>query len=156
SLANGETNIVIGTHSLIQADVKFLQLGIIIIDEQYRFGVQQRAMLRVKGLSPDVLSMTATPIHITLAITAFGYMYVSTIKQLPVSRKTIQTYCVKENILPRVLTFIRKNIERGEQAYFVSPLIEESDVLDYQNAIDLYNQLISYYPSHIKIALLHG
>src|SRR5690625_3377968 len=156
SIANGETNIVIGTHSLIQADVQFLQLGTIIIDEQHRFAVQQRAMLREKGLSPDVLFMTATPIPRTLAITAFGDMDVSTIKQLPAGRKTIQTYWVKENILPRVLTFIQKNIERGEQAYFVSPLIEESDVLDYQNAIDLYNQLISYYPSHIKIALLHG
>ncbi len=155
-IKNNLIHIVIGTHSLIQDDVQFSQLGFIVIDEQHRFGVEQRSMLRKKGLYPDVLFMTATPIPRTLAITAFGDMDVSSIKELPAGRKAVQTFWVKENILPRVLTFIEKNISRGEQAYFVSPLIEESDVLDYQNAIDLYEQLLSYYPPSIKIGLLHG
>lgn len=149
-------DIVIGTHSLIQEDVEFRELGLIIIDEQHRFGVKQRKTLREKGLAPDVLFMTATPIPRTLAITAFGDMDVSIIDELPQGRKEIETYWVKENMLDRVLQFILKAVQNGEQAYIVSPLIEESEAFDYQNAIDLYHQLQDYYPENVKVGLLHG
>src|SRR5690625_235687 len=155
-LANNEIQIVIGTHSLIQEDVQFYNLGLIVIDEQHRFGVEQRRTLRKKGLHPDVLFMTATPIPRTLAITAFGDMDVSVIKQLPAGRKEVNTYWVKDNLFERVLQFIQKNISRGEQAYIVAPLIEESDAFEYQNAVDLYNQLLAYYPQEIEVGLLHG
>lgn len=155
-IANNEIQIIIGTHSLIQEDVIFSRLGLTIIDEQHRFGVQQRKQLREKGLQPDVLFMTATPIPRTLAITAFGDMDVSIIDEMPAGRKEIETYWVKDNMLDRVLTFIHKRIKQGEQAYVVSPLIEESEAFDYQNAIDLYQQLQDYYPPEVKIGLLHG
>lgn len=151
-----EVDIVIGTHSLIQEEVVFDCLGMIIIDEQHRFGVEQRRTLREKGLQPDVLFMTATPIPRTLAITAFGDMDVSIINELPAGRKEIETYWVKENLLDRVLTFIQKKVAAGEQAYIVSPLIEESEAMDYQNAVDLYEQLQNYYPPNMNIGLLHG
>lgn len=155
-ITENEAHIIIGTHSLIQDEVKFHQLGLIIIDEQHRFGVEQRRTLRKKGLHPDVLFMTATPIPRTLAITAFGDIDVSTIKQLPSGRKAIETHWVTDAYLERILAFVQKNIDQGEQAYFVTPLIEESDVFDYQNAVDLYEQLIQTFPAHIKIGLLHG
>src|SRR5699024_7062814 len=107
-------------------------------------------------LAPDVLFMTATPIPRTLAITAFGDMDVSIIDELPQGRKEIETYWVKENKLDRVLQFILKGVRKGEQAYIVSPLIEESEAFDYQNAIDLYNQLEAYYPEEVQVGLLHG
>lgn len=155
-IKRNEVDIIIGTHSLIQEEVQFSNLGLIIIDEQHRFGVKQRKTLREKGLSPDVLFMTATPIPRTLAITAFGDMDVSMIDELPKGRKEIETYWVKENMLDRVLQFVQKAVNRGEQAYIVSPLIEESEAFDYQNAIDLYHQLQDYYPSNVNIGLLHG
>src|SRR5699024_4418785 len=113
-------------------------------------------MLREKGLEPDVLFMTATPIPRTLAITAFGDMDVSVIDELPAGRKEIETYWIKDNMSDRVLQFIQKRVHAGEQAYIVSPLIEESEAFDYQNAVDLYHQLQEYYPSTIRIGLLHG
>lgn len=155
-MEQNEVDIVIGTHSLIQDEIIFHKLGLIIIDEQHRFGVKQRKTLREKGLDPDVLFMTATPIPRTLAITAFGDMDVSIIDELPKGRKEIETYWVKENMLDRVLQFIQKAVDQGEQAYVVSPLIEESEAFDYQNAIDLYHQLQAYYPEDVKIGLLHG
>jgi len=155
-IASGQANIVIGTHSLIQEEVIFKDLGLIIIDEQHRFGVKQRRMLRKKGIHPDVLFMTATPIPRTLAITAFGDIDVSTIRQLPAGRKEIETHWVTESYFDRVLSFVQKNIEKGEQAYIVTPLIEESEAFDYQNAIDLFNNLTQFYPEHIKVGLLHG
>lgn len=156
AIENHEANIVIGTHALIQDDVIFDDLGLVIVDEQHRFGVEQRRKLRDKGLHPDVLFMTATPIPRTLAITSFGDMDVSIIDEMPVGRKEIETYWTKENTFERVLTFIQKRINHGEQAYLVCPLIEESDKLDIQNAVDLYHQLESFYSSHIKVGLMHG
>jgi len=155
-LQQNEIQVVIGTHSLIQEEVEFHRLGLIIIDEQHRFGVNQRKMLREKGLQPDVLFMTATPIPRTLAITAFGDMDVSIIDELPQGRKEIETYWVKENMLDRVLQFIERRVAANEQAYIVSPLIEESEAFDYQNAIDLYQQLQIYFPENMEIGLLHG
>src|SRR5699024_7157666 len=119
-------------------------------------GVRQRRMLREKGLKPDVLFMTATPIPRTLAITAFGDMDVSLIDELPKGRKKIETYWVKDNMFQRVLAFIQKRAAHGEQAYIVSPLIEESEAFDYQNAVELYHHLENYYPETINVGLLHG
>src|SRR5699024_7963377 len=121
-----------------------------------RFGVEQRRILREKGLHPDTLFMTATPIPRTLSITAFGDMDISIIDELPQGRKETETFWVKENMLERILIFIKKRIDQGEQAFVVSPLIEESENFDYQNAIDLFNQLRTYYPQDVGIGLLHG
>jgi len=151
-----EADIVIGTHALIQDDVFFNDLGLVIVDEQHRFGVEQRRTLREKGLNPDVLFMTATPIPRTLAITAFGDMDVSMIDELPGGRKEIKTYWAKENMLERILLFIQKNVAAGQQAYIICPLIEESDKLDIQNAVDLYHELEQFYPTDVKVGLMHG
>lgn len=155
SLQMGLIDIVIGTHALIQDDVVFRRLGLVVTDEQHRFGVNQRSILRKKGLNPDVLSMTATPIPRTLAITVFGDMDVSTIKELPKGRKPIKTYWVKHEMMDRVLGFIRREAELGHQTFFICPLIEESEKLDVQNAIDLHAQLRLAMPE-LKIGLLHG
>ncbi|MFA1818608.1 ATP-dependent DNA helicase RecG [Virgibacillus oceani] len=156
SVENHDVHIVIGTHALIQEDVYFDDLGIAIVDEQHRFGVNQRRELRDKGLNPDVLFMTATPIPRTLAITAFGDMDVSVIDEMPAGRKEIETYWVKDNMLERVLQFIQIRLSAGEQAYVICPLIEESDKLDIQNAVDLYEQLKGFYPSNVNVGLMHG
>ncbi|MGX8793368.1 ATP-dependent DNA helicase RecG [Oceanobacillus sp. M60] len=155
-IENQEIDIVIGTHALIQEDVLFKALGLAIVDEQHRFGVAQRRTLRDKGLDPDVLFMTATPIPRTLAITTFGDMDVSIINQLPSGRKEIETLWVKENMFERILDFIQERVKQGEQAYIISPLIEESDKLDIQNAVDLYHQLTAYYDNEMEIGLMHG
>src|SRR5699024_9117571 len=125
-----KVNIVIGTHALIQDDVFFDDLGLVIVDEQHRFGVEQRRKLRNKGLYPDVLFMTATPIPRTLAITAFSDMDVSLIDEMHAGRKEIETYWTTAQKFKRVLNFIQKKITQGEQAYIVCPLIEESDKMD--------------------------
>lgn len=156
AIENHEADIVVGTHALIQDDVFFNDLGFVIVDEQHRFGVEQRRALREKGLNPDVLFMTATPIPRTLAITAFGDMDVSVIDEMPSGRKAIETYWAKENTFDRILQFIAKRAEQGEQAYVVCPLIEESDKLDIQNAVDLYHQLEEFYSGSLQIGLLHG
>lgn len=155
SLQMGLTDIVVGTHALIQEDVYFRQLGLVVTDEQHRFGVNQRSILRRKGYNPDVLTMTATPIPRTLAITAFGDMDVSTISERPKGRIPISTYWVKHNMMDRVLGFISREIDQGRQAYFICPLIEESDKLDVQNAIDLHIQMQQAFPSY-RVGLLHG
>lgn len=155
-LKDHEAHIVVGTHALIQDDVYFNDLGLVIIDEQHRFGVEQRRRLREKGLHPDMLFMTATPIPRTLAITAFGDMDVSVIDEMPANRKEIETYWVNEKMLERVLNFIKKKALKGEQAYIICPLIEESDKMDIQNAVDLYNQLQHYYQTDVSVGLMHG
>jgi len=155
ALQMGLIDVVVGTHALIQDDVYFRSLGLVVTDEQHRFGVNQRSVLRRKGLNPDVLTMTATPIPRTLAITAFGDMDVSTLREKPHGRKSIKTYFVKHNMLDRVLSFIRKEVNAGRQAYIICPLIEESDKLDVQNAIDLHVQMQQAFPD-LSVGLLHG
>jgi ATP-dependent DNA helicase RecG len=155
-LENHKIHILVGTHALIQDDVHFKTLGLVVVDEQHRFGVEQRRTLSNKGLHPDVLFMTATPIPRTLAITAFGDMDVSVIDEMPAGRKDIETYWTKANTFDRVLGFIEKHVNNGEQAYIICPLIEESEKLDIQDAVDLYNQLVEYYPSTINVGLMHG
>ncbi|MFD2612935.1 ATP-dependent DNA helicase RecG [Paenibacillus gansuensis] len=155
ALQMGLLDIVVGTHALIQEDVFFRQLGLVVTDEQHRFGVNQRSILRRKGMNPDVLTMTATPIPRTLAISAFGDMDVSTLRELPKGRKPIETFWVKHDKLERVLAFIRKEVSQGRQAYVICPLIEESDKLEYQNALDVHAQLQFEFPD-LRVGLLHG
>jgi ATP-dependent DNA helicase RecG len=155
-LAEGKIDILIGTHALIQDEVTFHKLGFVITDEQHRFGVEQRRVLREKGENPDVLFMTATPIPRTLAITVFGEMDVSIIDELPAGRKTIETYWAKPEMLERVLAFVEKELIKGHQAYVICPLIEESDKLDVQNAIDVHTTLTHYFQNRYKVGLMHG
>jgi ATP-dependent DNA helicase RecG len=154
-LAMGTIDVVVGTHALIQKDVYFNNLGLIITDEQHRFGVEQRRQLRRKGTAPDVLLMTATPIPRTLAMTAFGDLDVSILDELPAGRKKIKTEWYKEEMLNRVFRFMYGQISKGRQAYVVCPLIEESDKLDVQNVLDMYSLLKNTFP-HFRIGLLHG
>ena len=152
----GQVDMVIGTHALIQDGVQYNHLGLVIVDEQHRFGVAQRRILREKGDNPDVLMMTATPIPRTLAITAFGDMDVSIIDQMPAGRKPIITRWVKHEQLEVVLDWIKKELVKGAQVYFISPLIEESEALDLKNAIDLEEELQAYFGGDARVSLLHG
>ncbi|MEK4970434.1 ATP-dependent DNA helicase RecG [Cytobacillus sp. FSL R7-0696] len=155
-LEAGNIDIVIGTHALIQTEVVFKKLGLVITDEQHRFGVEQRRVLRQKGENPNVLFMTATPIPRTLAITAFGEMDVSIIDEMPAGRKVIETYWAKLDMLERVLGFMEKELRGGQQAYVICPLIEESEKLDVQNAIDVHTILMQYFQDRYKVGLMHG
>ena len=155
-LQSGMLNVVVGTHALIQEDVFFSNLGLVITDEQHRFGVEQRKVLREKGLTPDVLFMTATPIPRTLAITVYGDMDVSIIDEMPAGRKKIETYWVKHTAFEQMLQFVEKELRNGQQAYVICPLIEESDKLDVQNAIDVHAQLSHYYQGRFQVGLMHG
>ena len=156
-LESGEIQMITGTHALIQESVNYQALGLVITDEQHRFGVNQRRMFREKGQNPDVLMMTATPIPRTLAITAFGNMDVSIIDELPAGRKPITTRWVKhEQLLSSVLPWVSDEIAKGAQVYFISPLIEESEVMDLKNATDLFHDLQAFFDDKVKVALLHG
>lgn len=155
-LKNNDIQLLIGTHALIQDDIEFNKLGLVITDEQHRFGVEQRRLLREKGVHTDVLFMTATPIPRTLAITVFGEMDVSIIDELPAGRKTIETYWVKPDIIERILVFIEREVSKGRQAYVICPLIEESDKLDFQNALDVHSMLTHYYQDRYRVGLMHG
>ncbi|WP_279664967.1 ATP-dependent DNA helicase RecG [Ectobacillus ponti] len=155
-LEAGEVDVLVGTHALIQDEVNFHRLGLVITDEQHRFGVSQRRVLREKGESPDVLFMTATPIPRTLAITAFGEMDVSVIDEMPAGRKKIETYWAKHDMFERVLSFAEKELQKGRQAYVICPLIEESEKLDVQNAIDLHSMLTFHFREKCRIGLMHG
>ncbi|HFI0567745.1 TPA: ATP-dependent DNA helicase RecG [Streptococcus suis] len=156
AISNGQVAMIVGTHALIQESVSYHQLGLVVTDEQHRFGVKQRRLFREKGANPDVLMMTATPIPRTLAITAFGDMDVSIINQLPAGRKPIITRWVKHQQLPTVLEWLEKELKSGAQVYFISPLIEESEALDLKNAIDLQVELQSHFGSQVTVDLLHG
>lgn len=155
SLQMGMLDIVVGTHALIQEDVFFRALGLVVTDEQHRFGVNQRSILRRKGYNPDVLTMTATPIPRTLAITVFGDMDVSTLSERPKGRVPITTYWVKHDLMERVLKLVNREVDQGRQAYLICPLIEESEKLDVQNAIDLHVQMSQAFPDY-TVGLLHG
>ncbi|HFI0935930.1 ATP-dependent DNA helicase RecG [Streptococcus suis] len=156
AISDGQVDMIVGTHALIQESVSYHQLGLVVTDEQHRFGVKQRRLFREKGANPDVLMMTATPIPRTLAITAFGDMDVSIINQLPAGRKPIITRWVKHQQLPTVLEWLEKELKSGAQVYFISPLIEESEALDLKNAIDLQAELQAYFGSQVTVDLLHG
>ena len=136
-LAAGDINLVVGTHALVQGTVNFRSLGLAIIDEQHRFGVVQRATLRAKGLMPDVLVMTATPIPRTLALTVYGDLDVSVIRDMPPGRRAIQTIVKPESRREEVYALVRKALDEGRQVYIVYPLIEESEKVDLKAATEM-------------------
>ncbi|MDN7144387.1 ATP-dependent DNA helicase RecG [Liquorilactobacillus mali] len=156
NLKKGTINLVVGTHALIQPDIEFLNLGLVVTDEQHRFGVGQRQILREKGKSPDVLMMTATPIPRTLALTTYGEMDVSTIRELPKGRKAIRTQWVKNRQLASAYEFLERELANNSQAYIVSPLIEESEAMDLKNAEEIFNKTNERLGSRYQVGLLHG
>ncbi|MDD2554800.1 MAG: ATP-dependent DNA helicase RecG [Syntrophaceticus sp.] len=155
SLQNGTTDIIIGTHALLQDEVAFANLGLIVIDEQHRFGVKQRDRLLAKANAPDVLIMTATPIPRSLTLTVYGDLDLSVIDELPPGRKEIKTYFMPVSEKNRVYGFVRTELEKGRQAFVVCPLIEESEHLDVEAAIVRHQELSSEF-SEFQVALLHG
>jgi len=155
-LASGELPLLVGTHALIEDPVQFQQLGLVVIDEQHRFGVQQRARLQQKGNSPHVLTMTATPIPRTLALTLHGDLDVSQIDELPPGRKPIQTTLLAGRDRSHAYDLIRREVAQGRQIYVVLPLVEESEKLDLKSAIDEYQHLQEVVFPEFKVGLLHG
>ena len=155
-LADGSINMIIGTHALIQEGVNFHNLGLVIIDEQHRFGVEQRARLQQKGTYPHVLIMTATPIPRTMTLSVYGDLAVSLIKEMPPGRKPVKTYVVDSSYKERLRTFFGKEMAEGRQVYVVCPLVEESEKLDLQAAEELYLELKEYFYKAYEVGLVHG
>ena len=155
-LADGSINMIIGTHALIQEGVNFYNLGLVIIDEQHRFGVEQRARLQQKGTYPHVLIMTATPIPRTMTLSVYGDLAVSLIKEMPPGRKPVKTYAVDSSYKERLRTFFGKEMAEGRQVYVVCPLVEESEKLDLQAAEELYLELKEYFYKAYEVGLVHG
>src|SRR5688572_2668587 len=157
-LSEGTIKILIGTHAVIEDVVKFQKLGIVIIDEQHKFGVAQRAKLWEKAeVPPHVLVMTATPIPRTLAMTAYGDLDYSAIDELPPGRQPVVTVHRYESQRSKVMSFVRAEIDKGRQAYIIFPLIEESDKLDYENLMNGYEVVKGYFPEpKYWISMVHG
>ena len=156
NLKNGHIDLVIGTHALMQEKVNYDKLGLVITDEQHRFGVNQRGLLKNKGNEPDILYMSATPIPRTYALTIYGDMDISNIKTKPSNRKDIITYLKQPNEIKEVLTMIYKELKLNHQIYVVAPLIEESENSDLENVAILKNKFELAFGSHYKIGVLHG
>jgi ATP-dependent DNA helicase RecG len=155
-LSAGDIHLIVGTHALVQGTVHFKSLGLAIIDEQHRFGVVQRATLRSKGLMPDVLVMTATPIPRTLALTVYGDLDVSVIRDLPPGRRAIATAAKPESRRDDVYAAVREELNRGRQVYVVYPLIEESEKVDLKAATAMADHLSNEVFPEYRVALLHG
>ncbi|MBQ2639541.1 MAG: ATP-dependent DNA helicase RecG [Bacilli bacterium] len=155
-LKSGETSIVVGTHALIQDEVEYNNLGLVITDEQHRFGVHQRANLQNKGIKPDVLYMSATPIPRTYALTIFGDMDVSTIKEKPLGRQKIDTYVKKNSEIKDALQMMYEELQNKHQIYVIAPLIEESDNSDMTNVYKLKDQMKLAFKDKYKIDIVHG
>lgn len=156
SLAEGEVDILVGTHALFEDKVEFNHLGLIVIDEQHRFGVEHRARLIQKSETPDVLVMTATPIPRTLSMTVFGELDVSTIDELPANRIQIRTAIRGESALGGIYGFIRSEVGSGRQAFIVFPLVEESEKLDLKAAQEGYEEITTHHLPDLRVGLLHG
>ena len=156
-LQNGEIDILIGTHAILEENVVFKNLGLVVTDEQHRFGVKQRGTIASKGQNPDVIAMSATPIPRTLALILYGDLDISIIDELPPNRKKIETYAVRKNMEERVNNFIRKQITEGRQAYIVCPLVEENEDMEgLQSVIELAEKYQKETFSEYKVAYLHG
>jgi ATP-dependent DNA helicase RecG len=155
-LKTGEIDIAIGTHALIQKGVHFKSAGLVIIDEQHRFGVLQRQALRQKGFNPHLLVMTATPIPRTLALTLYGDLDISTINEMPPGRQTIKTRWLKQDDRERAYQFIRKQVREGRQAFIICPLIEESENLEVKAAVAEHERLSREIFPDMRLGLLHG
>jgi ATP-dependent DNA helicase RecG len=156
NINTGKISVVIGTHAIIQDDVIFKNLGLVIIDEQHRFGVTQRNKLTKKGVNPHLLSMTATPIPRTLSITYMGDMDLSIIDELPKNRIPIKTKVIQPSRLEKVYTFISEQTKLGQQCMIVYPLVEESEKIDIAAAVDMYKELKQNVFSDLKIDVIHG
>jgi len=155
-LAAGSIHLAVGTHALVEDPVAFHELGLVIIDEQHRFGVLQRATLRAKGMRPDVLVMTATPIPRTLALTTYGDLDVSVMREMPPGRHPIKTIAKPESRRDEIYDFIRKQIDSGRQAYVIYPLVEESEKVDLKAATEMADHLAHDVFPQYRVALLHG
>ena len=155
-LNNGTINIVVGTHALFQKDIEYNALGLVIADEEHRFGVRQRVLIRNKGLDVNYLKMSATPIPRTLAISVYGDTDISVIKTMPINRKKVITKFVQEGEKPAVMEHMKKELAVGHQIYVVTPLIDESEVLDTANANEIYEKMVKYFKSTATVGLIHG
>jgi ATP-dependent DNA helicase RecG len=155
-LERGTTNLLVGTHALVQDAIKFNALGLVVIDEQHRFGVVQRAALQDKGLRPDVLLMTATPIPRTLALTDYSELDVSKITGLPPGRKPVRTWVKPESRRDEVYDLLRGELDKGRQVYVIYPLVEESEKVDLKSATEMADQLQAEVFPGRRVALLHG
>ena len=155
-IENGEVDIIIGTHAVFQEKVVYKNLGFVITDEQHRFGVKQRLLLSKKSNNPDILVMSATPIPRTVGLVMFCDLDISTIDELPSGRGKVNTYFVDENYEERYMNFIKKHISEGRQAYIVCPLVDESDTLELQSVINLYERLKERYFQDVEIEFIHG
>jgi len=155
-LADGSVKLIIGTHALIQSSIRFKDLAYIIIDEQHRFGVKQRATLREKGEKTDLLIMSATPIPRSLSMTVFGDLDISSIKSVPSCRKPVKTLAFHESKIGGVYNSMEKYIKQGRQVFYVLPLIDDSEKSDLKSATAVYTKLAKNIFSHRRVALLHG
>ena len=155
-LKNGEIDILIGTHALLEENVVFKNLGLVVTDEQHRFGVRQRGAITKKGENPDVLVMTATPIPRTLALILYGDLDISIIDELPPNRKKIDTFAVTKSMEQRVNVFIKKQIEEGRQVYVVCPLVEETEEINAKAVLELAEKYKTEIFSEYRVEYLHG
>ena len=155
-IADGEVNVIIGTHALIQEKVEYKNLGLVITDEQHRFGVRQREALTTRGNPPHVLVMSATPIPRTLAIILYGDLDISIIDELPAKRLPIKNCVVGTSYRPKAYSFIEKQVQMGRQAYVICPMVEESEGLEAENVTDYARRLQEILPGEIKVEILHG
>lgn len=155
-IESGEAQILIGTHALIQEKVHFHRLGLVVTDEQHRFGVRQRETLAEKGAHPHVLVMSATPIPRTLAIILYGDLDISIIDELPANRLPIKNCVVGEDYRPTAYRFLEKEIQAGRQAYIVCPMVEDNPKLELENVVDYAKKLREWFPPEVTIAYLHG
>ncbi len=155
-LKNGEIDVIIGTHSLLEENVTFKNLGLVVTDEQHRFGVRQRSTIVSKGKNPDVLVMTATPIPRTLALILYGDLDISIIDELPPNRKKIDTFAVRKSMSDRINNFIKQNVDEGRQAYIVCPLVEENDEIEAESVLELAKKYKEEIFKDYKVEYLHG
>lgn len=155
-LSNGEIDIIIGTHAILEENVVFNKLGLVVTDEQHRFGVRQRATLNEKGTNPDVLVMSATPIPRTLALILYGDLDISIIDELPPNRKKIDTFAVDESMSDRVNSFIKKQIEEGRQVYIVCPLVEYAEEIDAKSVLELAQKYKNEIFKEYRVEYIHG
>lgn len=155
-IADGEVNVIIGTHALIQEKVEYKNLGLVITDEQHRFGVRQREALTTRGNPPHVLVMSATPIPRTLAIILYGDLDISIIDELPAKRLPIKNCVVGTSYRPKAYSFIEKQVQMGRQAYVICPMVEESEGLEAENVTDYARKLQEVLPDEIRVEILHG
>jgi ATP-dependent DNA helicase RecG len=155
-IARGEIDIAVGTHALIQEDVQFKELALAVIDEQHRFGVEQRGTIRDKGYNPHILVMSATPIPRTLALTVYGDLDLSIIDEMPPGRQEIKTKWLEPRERERAYAFIRNQVKEGRQAFVICPLIEESESIDAKAAVEEYERLSKQVYPDLHVGLIHG